>query len=150
MFAHPISLETVRALRCSINRSDLAVSLDLSDAYLHAPMYRSTRRFLRFVIDGIVYSFKALPFGLSLAPWVFTHLVDAVIAVVRRSTTSQISNYLDDFLQKNQLATVLEHDLQVLMGHLHILGFQVNLLKSDLNPSMDLFISACTSSRIWN
>ena len=140
---------TARALQRSINRNDLAVSLDLSDAYLHVPMHRSTRRFLRFAIDGIVYSFKALPFGLSLALWVITRLVDAVVAVVRRSTTSQISIYLDDLLQKNQLATVLEHDLHVLMGHLHFLGFQVNLLKSDLNPSTDLFISACTSSCIW-
>ena len=130
-------METARALRRSINRNDLAVSLDLSDAYLHVPMHRSTSRFLRFAIDGIMYSFKALPFGLSLAPWVFTRLVDAVVAVVRRSTTSQISNYLDDFLQKNKLATALQHDLLILLGLLHSLGLQVNHLKSDLNPSAD-------------
>ena len=131
-------METARALRRSINRNDLAVSLDLSDAYLHVPMHRSTSWFLHFAIDRIVYSFKALPFGLSLAPWVFTRLVDAVVAVVRRSTTSQISNYLDDFLQKNQLATVLEHNLQILTGRTSALPqVQVNLLKSDLKPSMD-------------
>jgi hypothetical protein len=56
-------LETARRLRHSINRNDLAVSLDLSDAYLHVPMHRSTSRFLRFAIDRIVYSFRAFPSG---------------------------------------------------------------------------------------
>jgi hypothetical protein len=45
---------------------------------------------------------------------VFTRLMDAVVAVVRRSTTSQISNDLDDFLQKNQLASALQHELRIL------------------------------------
>ena len=61
--------------------------------------------------------------------------MDAV--VVRRSTTSQISNYLDDFLQKNPVANILTRDLQALLQSLHSPGLQVNILKSDLTPSTD-------------
>jgi hypothetical protein len=44
-------METARSLRASIDPGDFAVSLDLSDAYLHVPMHHSTRKYLRFAID---------------------------------------------------------------------------------------------------
>ena len=135
-------METARALRRSIQKNDLAVSLDLSDAFftradaqIDQPVPTVCNR--RFAIDGVVYSFMALPFGLNLSPWIFTRLVDAVVAVVRLSTTSQISNYLDDFLQKIQVTNVLTRDLQVLLQSLHSLGFQVNILKSYSTPCTD-------------
>ena len=67
-------METPRALRASVHPAEFAVSLDLTDAYLHVPMHRSTRRYLRFAIDGKVFAFRALPFGLNLSPWAFTRL----------------------------------------------------------------------------
>ena len=100
-------------------------------------MHRSTQRFLRFTIDGAVWAFTALPFGLSLSPWVFTRLMDVVVASVRRETPSYISNYLDDLIQKSQDPQQLRVDLLFLLERLAQLGFFVNRAKSELEPSQD-------------
>jgi hypothetical protein len=128
-------METARSLRFSIDQGDYAVSLDLSDAYLHIPMHRNTRKYLRFAIDGSVYTFRSLPFGLSTSPWVFTKVMNTVMSLIRRTTASTISNYLDDLLQKDQSTIVLKSSLQTLMQTLQELGWIVNLSKSDLEPS---------------
>ena len=47
--------------------NDWAVSIDLTDAYLHVPIHHQSRKYLRFVHEGQVYHFSALPFGMSLS-----------------------------------------------------------------------------------
>jgi hypothetical protein len=64
-------------------------------------------------------------------------MMDAVVATVRQSTSSEISNYLDDILQKHRDPTILAQDLLFLLERLEHLGFLVNRLKSDLTPSQD-------------
>ena len=128
-------METARALRRSIRRYDYAVSIDLSDAYLHVPMHQNTRRYLRFAIDGEIFTFTALPFGISIAPWVFTRLMDTVVSLLRQQTQSEVSNYLDDCLQKHQDPALLTSDLNHFLHLLESLGFMVNREKSALLPS---------------
>ena len=128
-------METARALRRSVNQGDYAVSIDLTDAYLHVPMHRSTRRYLRFAIDGQVFTFRALPFGISIAPWVFTRLMDVAVGHLRQVTVSDVSNYLDDCLQKNKDPLQLAADLTVFLDMLESLGWLVNRLKSSLVPT---------------
>jgi hypothetical protein len=130
-------METTQNLKRSILPQEFAVSLDLADAYLHVPMHRSTRKFLRFALDGQVFAFRAMPFGLNLSPWIFTRLMDTVMADIRLHTSSEISSYLDDILQKHVDASVLTQDLQFLLQRLEELGFLINRLKSDLTPSQD-------------
>jgi hypothetical protein len=61
-----------------------AVTIDLKDAYLHIPIHISHHRWLRFMIAGQAYAFGCLPFGLSTAPRVFTRVVKALGALLRR------------------------------------------------------------------
>ena len=75
--------------------------MDLTDSYRRVPVRVSTGRCLRFAVDGVVYTFKALPFGLNTAPWEFTRIMDAVMITVRIAYFITISNYLDDILIKN-------------------------------------------------
>ncbi|XP_070190307.1 uncharacterized protein [Littorina saxatilis] len=44
---------------------------DLQDAYFHILVAPGYRHLLRFVWEGTVFEFRALPFGLSLAPLIF-------------------------------------------------------------------------------
>ena len=66
-------METVRQ---SILPNDLAVSIDLTDAYLHIPIHPRSRKYLRFVYEHQVFQFTALTFGMSLSPWIFTKLMN--------------------------------------------------------------------------
>ena len=57
--------------------------------------------YVRLAVDEVIYTFKALPFGLNTAPWEFIRIMDAVMIAVRKLIPSQFSNYLDDILIKN-------------------------------------------------
>jgi hypothetical protein len=60
----------------------LTTKLDLSEAYFHIPISLVSRKFLRFVWNNKVYQFLAVPFGLAVAPQVFTRVFQTIIAQV--------------------------------------------------------------------
>ena len=57
-----------------------STSLDLTDAYFHCPISVAFRKYLRFVWDNKVFQFRGLPFGLAIAPLVFTKIFQVVSA----------------------------------------------------------------------
>ena len=87
---------TSRQLVQSIKPRDWFVTIDLKDAYFHIPIYPRHQRFLQFAFRGKAHQFCALPFGLALAPRVFTKCVEAAIAPLRQQRLS-LFNYLDEF-----------------------------------------------------
>ena len=129
------NMETARLLRASIDPGDYAVSIDLKDAYLHVPMHLNTRKYLRFALEGKVYTFRAMPFGIATAPWAFTKIMTAVMTVFRMSTRSLVSHYLDDILLHHRHHRVLARDQNQLYTILTSLGWIINEEKSDLTPS---------------
>ena len=56
--------------------------IDLKEAYLQVPVHPASRHFFRFMFRGTVYQFKALRFGLSTAPQVFTRVMAPVSAIL--------------------------------------------------------------------
>ena len=92
-------METQRKVRNAIHLNDWAFSLDLTDAYLHVRIHPRSRKYLRFTLNGRVYHFKALPFGLSTSPFVFTLLM-TVIATHLRKRAIIMHPYLDDWLSQ--------------------------------------------------
>lgn len=65
-------MKTLRSVIQSLNAGDWAFSKDLSDAYLQVLIHSGSRKFLRFAIEGTVYQYRGLPFGISVAPCLFT------------------------------------------------------------------------------
>ena len=55
-------------------RGDWMFSVDLQDAYFQVPVHQESHLYLRFCVERCVYQFKALCFGLSTAPQVFTRV----------------------------------------------------------------------------
>ena len=92
-------METVKSVRQAMRLNDWAVSIDLTDAYLHVPIHRQSRKYLRFVHEDQVYHFSALPFGMSLIPLIFSKLMDVIAAFLRQRAIS-VFPYLDDWLIK--------------------------------------------------
>ncbi len=64
---------------------DLFVTIDLKDAYFHIPIAPEHRQFLRIAIGGQIFQFKVLPFGLALAPKVFSKLIQAALEPLQRT-----------------------------------------------------------------
>ena len=90
-------METVKSLRQSILVNDWTVSIDLTDAYLHVPIHPRSRKYLRFIFKDQFFQFTALPFGMSLSPWIFTKLMDVIVAHLRQRAIT-LFPYLDNWL----------------------------------------------------
>lgn len=127
-------MATLKMVAGSLCHNDFVVSLDLSDAYFHLSIDRHFRRFLRFKLDGSVYQFKPMPFGLCSAPHIFTMLTQAITLFCRRRGI-RIIFYLDDtIIMARSRATAIKHR-NFVMSLLQRRGFIINLAKSDLAPS---------------
>ena len=128
------SLSTVLNL---VQQGDWAISLDLIDAYMHIPIFKSHRKFLRFCIQGKVWQFTCLCFGPTIAPRAFTKVVSVVAAHLRMQNV-RLAVYLDDWFLVNQLRNMLIADKKRALNLLVDLGFMINLKKSELQPSQSV------------
>ena len=154
------NMETTRTVLQSIRRTDWLVSIDLKDAYFQIPIHPSSRKFLRFVSNKGCYQFKALCFGLTTAPQVFTRVM-ALVSSVLHLEGIRILRYLDDWLilASSQKGVVQARDRVLMLCS--ELGILVNLEKSDLVPTQCItylgmvinvrtFSASPTSKRIEN
>ena len=129
-------METAASIRRAIPPGAWAVSIDLMDAYLHIPIHPASRKYLRFSLEGTIYQFRALPFGISTAPFVFTNLMEIVAGHIR-SLGPNIHQYFDDWLVHRLSQESLLSDLSLAWEIITSLGLIPNPLKSDLVPSQD-------------
>ena len=128
------SLSTVLNL---VQQGDWAISLDLTDAYMHIPIHKAHKKFLRFCIQGKVYQFTCLCFGPAVAPRVFTKVV-SVAAAHLRTLNLRLAVYLDDWFLVNQIKKLLYADKKTALNLLVDLGFMINLKKSALEPNQSV------------
>ena len=129
-------METNRSIRACILPGMLTTKLDLSDAYFHIPISLASRKFLRFVWNNKVYQFLAVPFGLAVAPQVFTRVFQTVIAHLH-TLSIQAHSYLDDSLLKEFDSEILSRHTFLFIRLLLDLGFLISWKKSQILPSQD-------------
>ncbi|KAK7099322.1 hypothetical protein V1264_018910 [Littorina saxatilis] len=129
-------METPFSVREALRPGDWATSIDLTDAYFHILMHPSDRKWLRFRWATDIYQFRALPFGLSLAPWVFTMVTRQLCSLVRQKGI-RLRAYLDDWLVLNQNQQSCSLHTQAVLDQANDLGFQINQSKSELIPSQN-------------
>ena len=126
-------MESIQTVWTQLLPGNFAFSIDLTDAYFHVPVHPSYRKYLRIFYRGKVFQFRALPFGLSTAPYLFTKIMSEVKAIVHLQGI-QLFLYLDDWLV--HVDTYLRGAEQSLyMTNLcQELGLLINLKKSELEP----------------
>ena len=127
-------MENLLVVRDIIRRNDFLTSLDIADAYLHIPVSKAAGRFTCTIWKGAVWRWRALPFGLSEAPRIFTKVMRTPISFLRNQGIRVVA-YLDDLL-------IMAESEEQSVAHtgrvselLTSLGFTLNLRKSELNPS---------------
>ena len=126
-------MENLAVATTIIQQNDWFTKLDLKDAYFAVSVHPSHRKYLRFVWDKEVYQFVSLPFGLALAPRVFTKLLKPVVSLLRR-LGMRLVQYLDDGLFMSQDPLGQARDRNTALFVMMKLGFTVNWEKSELNP----------------
>ena len=101
-----------------------------------SPFGKITRNISDFFGDSLL-EFACLPFGLAVAPRVFTKIMKPVVALLRR-TGIRLIIYLDDLLFMNSSKVGLQQDMTTARYLLENLGFVINLEKSCFQPTQQL------------
>ena len=117
-------METVASVLLSVREGDFLASLDLKDAYFQILIHRSLRKLLRFTSEGTVYQFRALCFGLSTAPQVFTR-VFAVVSAWAHTHGIRLLRYLDDWLVLSSSEREAKQAVQSLLSLCRTLGIVI-------------------------
>lgn len=94
-------MESIKLVCSLVNKHDYMTSVDLKDAFLHVLIHHSSRKYLQFQWKGRHYQFRVLPFGLSLAPFVFTKVLKPILRWARRKGI-RLTAYLDDCNSRNK------------------------------------------------
>ena len=102
-------METIQSVLLSVRQGDWMASIDLKEAYLQVPVHPESRPFLRFVSKGHIFQFKALCFGLSTAPQVFSRVMAPVSAILH-AMGIRMRRYLDDWLVQSSSREPLLRD----------------------------------------
>ena len=84
-------------------------SINLKDAYFQVPVHLESRPYLWFVVQGTVYQFRVLCFGLSTALQVFTREFAPFLEWAHRRRI-RLLHYLDDWLvDMESIPLLLQH-----------------------------------------
>ena len=130
-------MENLTSLKSLPNKGDKMIRLDLTDAYLTVPMHPDSQKFLRFLLGDKTFQFTAMPFGLNLAPRLFTKIMKRIVASLR-SRGVRLIIYLDDILIIAWSIETLNHHKTLVIDLLESLGFLINYKKSNLTPSQQI------------
>lgn len=130
-------MESVWNIAAGIVAGSWGCTVDLQDAFFGVPIAEASQCYLAFVIDGIVYVFLYMPFGLAVAPWAFSRVIRPLKGFCHRQDLS-LHSYLDDFLLWNVSRQGLQQDTAFLLQVFRCLGLPVNFGKSRLVPSQSV------------
>jgi hypothetical protein len=126
-------METAQSIRQQISPLDWVVTLDMKDAYFHIPVHKDFQKYLKFSIQGVVYQFIAMCFGLAPAPLIFTKVFREFAAYLHKLAIL-IHLFLDDWLIRNKSPKLLLAQLETVLKLAKKLGIMINWDKSDLEP----------------
>ena len=126
-------MENLMTIKALVNKGDYMINIDLTDAYLTVPMHPDSQKFLRFLWQGQSYQF-VMPFGLNVAPRVFTKLMKPIIAWLRGQGVRMII-FLDDILVLAPTIETINQHARITISLLESLGFLINYKKSALVPT---------------
>ena len=123
-----------------ITKDMYMASIDIKDAYLHIPVGKESRRFMRYEWEGNIFELKALPFGLAQAPYVFTRMLQPLLQKWRKELDIAIIAWLDDIIMGHMSRSHLRVAIQQILDDLSDVGLAVNIKpgKSTLYPIKQL------------
>ena len=129
-------MEIQAFVRAAFRSQEWTVSIDIRDAFLHVPMHRAIKKYLRFRVNRKTYQFTCLPFGSTTSPQEFTKLLRPVVAWLRWQGV-KLHVYLDDWLICAVSPEQAQMHSEMTIALLQRLGWVINFKKSDQTPSQD-------------
>jgi len=126
-------MTTAKAVRQVISEGAWIITLDLKSAYWHVPIHPKFQPLLGFRIEDQSFQFIAMPFGLNIAPRIFTKLCSVIIKELRLKGI-KIFAYLDNCIIWTPSFRQCLRDLQTVCRAIEKYGFIINQ-KSVFTPT---------------
>ncbi|KAA6396402.1 MAG: putative Transposon Tf2-6 polyprotein [Streblomastix strix] len=130
-------MEDIQSLLTLVEQEDWACSIDIKSAYNHIQVSSELQPYLAFSVGKKTYTHIGMPFGISIAPRIFSKTLSPAIAKIRETSEVKIISYSDDILVLHQSKEYLRHQIQVIDQFLKSLGWVISEKKSRLNPSQE-------------
>ena len=92
-----VKLETLDSLQLYVERCSAILKIDLKSGYHHLLLREEYAPYLCFTWDGRIWTWRALAFGLSLAPFIFEMTMRNLKRIFRAVFHQRMLGYLDDF-----------------------------------------------------
>ena len=127
-------MENLATVKSLLRQGHFMTKIDLKDAYFSVAIHPQSQKFLRFLWQNKAFQFCSLPFGLNIAPSLFTRLMKPVAGFLRKRGVRLIL-YLDDMLIIGSTPREVNDFTQMAVNLLKALGFIINLDKSVLTPT---------------
>ena len=125
---------TIREVKLLLPKDFWTTSIDFKDGFWHVPVSRTKRSFLGFRWKNQNWQFRAMPFGLNIAPRIFTKVVSHVIKLMSEAGIWCLP-YLDDLLivaaTQEECLLKTKQAVEILKS----LGWILNTEKSRLLPA---------------
>ncbi|XP_045446325.1 uncharacterized protein LOC123654470 [Melitaea cinxia] len=129
-------MEDHRTVTKLLSVNAFMATIDLKEAYFLVPIAKSCRKYLCFAFDGKIYHFNVLPYGLSVAPRIFTKIMKEVMNHLRSKGYRSVI-YLDDILCIGDTFSECVRNVTETLNLLERLCFVVNWEKSMLLPQQN-------------
>ncbi len=143
-------LQGLKELRNLVFRGAWMSKCDLSKAYWHVPLGESLSRHFCFPVQtsqGIKFCrWLALPFGFSLAPFLFSLMMRSTLRLLRVHTNIIVIDYLDDFLVLSRSFAKGVNDWLTLIFFLTKFGFSINYSKCSQPAQIQRFLGMIIDS----
>ena len=111
--------------------------LDLRHGYQQVAMAEEARPFLGARLGSETVLARVLPFGLNLAPYVFTRLTGWLARVIRKEFGLQVAVYIDDFLLGGRTKEELEKGIDAVKCLFEELGVRISAEK-EVQPAKEV------------
>lgn len=139
-------MEDGRTAEKIIFKNYYLAKLDLENAYFLIPVDKDSSKYLRFIFQGQYFEFVCLPFGLNVAPLIFTKVMRPVVNQLRKK--GLLSVIYNDILLVAPSRQACANNVRVSIELLEYLGFVINYNKSNLEPSQKVdFLGITYDSR---
>ena len=125
---------TLKEIKLLLPKNFWTTSLDLKDGFWHVPVSRTKRSFLTFRWRNQNWQFRAMPFGLCVAPRIFTKVIAHVVKVLAEAGIWCLP-YLDDLLIIAASKEECEFKTRKAIEILSSLGWILNSKKSRTTPA---------------
>ena len=97
-FVSYVSIDHLSSLIISTGKGAVLVKADIKEAYRMLSIHREDQALLGVCWERIIYTDRALPFGLRSAPKIFSAVADASQWIVVNKGVRNLLHYLNDFI----------------------------------------------------